>query len=159
MSINPPGRKPDDLWIPGAHDQHPDVQESGKTSRNLGFHRVEATVRRSWLKRLRDRVANFFRRCFFRSRTTSSRSEAPTVTPVSSSSVEEKNARDIEGAAQHLIKRGYTRGKRVPTPTPNEEDANHSHQTSSSFKSGQGVLPKTPPHNKGRAPQPPKGDS
>ncbi|WP_100934465.1 hypothetical protein [Candidatus Chlamydia corallus] len=117
MSVNPSGNK-DSLWIPGAHDQHPDVQNSGVSSTNLGTHSVTSSGGGSnFLQRMRRIVSRFFGGESARVQSEKKSLEAPvTPKPLSLSDVG-GDARATEGAAKGLIKHGYQEGKKVDTPS------------------------------------------
>ncbi|ANH78483.1 hypothetical protein [Candidatus Chlamydia sanziniae] len=115
MSINPFGKKPEpDLWASNAHLQHPDVQSGGEKGKvNLGQHKVteseSSSSRQGLLQRIWSTIANFFSRPF-RTRRGGVENPYEHYNPTPS------NARDTQGAAEHLIKRGYQTGKHVLTP-------------------------------------------
>ncbi|QVE48621.1 hypothetical protein SBV42_02355 [Chlamydia crocodili] len=101
MGINPSGRgNNNDLWISGAHDQHPDVQDAGGPSGAVGPHRVSTqnntSETPSFLSRISAAVSSFFSNIFGRSSSsrTSSRASSPQQTP--SSSRRSSNASDME---------------------------------------------------------------
>ncbi|ACZ32562.1 conserved hypothetical protein [Chlamydia pneumoniae LPCoLN] len=168
MSVNPSGNSKNDLWITGAHDQHPDVKESGVTSANLGSHRVTASGgRQGLLARIKEAVTRFFSRMsFFRSGAPrgSQQPSAPSADTVHSP-LPGGDARATEGAGRNLIKKGYQPGMKVTIPQVPGGGA----QRSSGSATLKPTRPAPPPpktggtnakrpatHGKGPAPQPPK---
>ncbi|MEF9519496.1 hypothetical protein SBV43_01480 [Chlamydia crocodili] len=101
MGINPSGRgNNNDLWISGAHEQHPDVQDSGSSSGAAGSHSVSTQNNTpetpGFLSRIGAAVRGFFSSIFGGSSSsrTSSRASSPQQTP--SSSRRSSNASDME---------------------------------------------------------------
>ncbi|MEF9496746.1 SemD/SinC family type III secretion system effector [Chlamydia sp. 04-14] len=137
MGINPSGRgNNNDLWISGAHDQHPDVQDAGGPSGAVGPHRVSSqnntSETPSFLSRISAAVSSFFSNIFGRSsssQTSSSRrssnassmqvdgsgSDTDSIKSTGSTGSSD-SARSTEGAARGLQKKGYTPGVKVDSP-------------------------------------------
>ncbi|WP_375793713.1 hypothetical protein O1W69_01195 [Chlamydia sp. 12-01] len=145
MGINPSGRSNnDDLWISGAHQQHPDVQDSGGPSGAVGPHSVSTQNNTpetpSLLSRIGSAVSNIFSSLFKGSSSRgSSRASSPQPGPSGNrrssnasvmdvdgdtssikstdSTSSSDSARSTEGAARGLKKKGYTAGVKAESPT------------------------------------------
>ncbi|WP_348663587.1 SemD/SinC family type III secretion system effector [Chlamydia vaughanii] len=128
MGINPSGRgRNNDLWISGAHNQGEGAEGAEGPSGALGSHRVSTQSNSSssqgLLGRIGSAVRNFFANIFGGGEGSSSRrssvsSESSTSSLSSRLSTESTgDARSTEGAAAAFIKKGYTPGKKVESPT------------------------------------------
>lgn len=106
MGINPSGRNNNnDLWISGAHEQHPDVQETRGSSEAAGPSRVSSQNNtpetQGFLSRISSAVNSFFSGIFGKSSSqTSSQDSSQLATPSSSrrSSTASDSDMDVEGA-------------------------------------------------------------